>query len=48
MRATGMWSDERGRNMLDTGAPFYDTYETADGKWVSVGLDRAAVLRATW
>jgi alpha-methylacyl-CoA racemase len=37
MRAMGMWGDERGANLLDTGAPFYDTYGTADGKWVSVG-----------
>ena len=37
MRAMGMWSDERGTNLLDTGAHFYDTYETADGKYVSVG-----------
>ncbi|MCV7321304.1 CaiB/BaiF CoA transferase family protein [Mycolicibacterium confluentis] len=36
-RAQGMWSDERGTNMLDTGAPYYDTYETADGKYVAVG-----------
>jgi alpha-methylacyl-CoA racemase len=36
-RAMGMWSDERGANMLDTGAPYYDTYETADGKYVAVG-----------
>jgi alpha-methylacyl-CoA racemase len=36
-RAAGLWSDERGTNLLDTGAPFYDTYETKDGKWVSVG-----------
>jgi alpha-methylacyl-CoA racemase len=36
-RATGMWTDDRGTNMLDTGAPFYDTYETADGKYVAVG-----------
>lgn len=33
----GIWSDERGTNMLDTGAHFYDTYETADGRWVSIG-----------
>ena len=37
MRASGVWSDERGTNMLDTGAPYYDTYETADGKYVAVG-----------
>lgn len=36
-RGQGMWSDERGVNMLDTGAPYYDTYETADGKYMSVG-----------
>lgn len=36
-RANGMWSDERGTNMLDTGAPYYDTYETVDGKYVAVG-----------
>ena len=33
----GMWNDERGTNMLDTGAHFYDTYETSDGKWISIG-----------
>jgi alpha-methylacyl-CoA racemase len=37
MRATGMWSDIRGTNMLDGGAPYYDTYECADGRYVSVG-----------
>ncbi|MFL0294122.1 CaiB/BaiF CoA transferase family protein [Mycobacterium sp. SMC-18] len=36
-RRQGMWSDERGTNMLDTGAPYYDTYETADGKYMAVG-----------
>jgi alpha-methylacyl-CoA racemase len=35
--AAGAWTEERGRNLLDTGAPFYDTYETADGRFVSVG-----------
>jgi alpha-methylacyl-CoA racemase len=37
IKAAGLWSDERGENMLDGGAPFYDTYETADGKYVAVG-----------
>ncbi|EUA73185.1 coA-transferase III family protein [Mycobacterium xenopi 4042] len=37
MRAMGMWSDERGTNMLDGGAPYYDTYECADGRYVAVG-----------
>ncbi|MCF6391146.1 CoA transferase [Mycobacterium sp. MBM] len=36
-RAQGLWSDERGTNMLDTGAPYYDTYETADGKYFAIG-----------
>jgi alpha-methylacyl-CoA racemase len=36
-RASGIWSDERGVNMLDTGAPYYDTYECSDGRHVAVG-----------
>ncbi|MEO8814163.1 MAG: CaiB/BaiF CoA-transferase family protein [Mycobacterium sp.] len=36
-RAQGLWHDERGTNMLDTGAPYYDTYECADGRYVAVG-----------
>jgi alpha-methylacyl-CoA racemase len=35
--AMGMWTDERGTNLLDTGAHFYEVYETSDGKYVSVG-----------
>lgn len=35
--AGGLWADERGVNMLDTGAPWYDVYETADGKHMAVG-----------
>jgi alpha-methylacyl-CoA racemase len=37
LRATGSWRDERGTNLLDGGAPFYDTYATADGGYVAVG-----------
>ncbi|GAB3141390.1 alpha-methylacyl-CoA racemase [Amycolatopsis stemonae] len=37
MRGRGEWSDERGTNLLDGGAPFYDTYECADGRYVAVG-----------
>jgi len=33
----GWWYEERGVNILDTGAPFYEVYETADGKWFAVG-----------
>jgi alpha-methylacyl-CoA racemase len=35
--ASGWWKDERWSNMLDGGAHFYDCYETADGKYVSIG-----------
>ncbi len=37
MRARGEWNSERNANLLDGGAPFYDCYETADGKFVSIG-----------
>ncbi|HZE30508.1 MAG TPA: CaiB/BaiF CoA-transferase family protein [Actinoallomurus sp.] len=37
MRGQGFWQDARGTNLLDSGAPFYDTYETADGLHMSVG-----------
>ncbi|GAA3026374.1 CaiB/BaiF CoA-transferase family protein [Gordonia defluvii] len=36
-RGTGLWQDRRGANLLDTGAPFYEVYETSDGKWMAVG-----------
>ncbi len=35
--AASNWSEERGANILDTGAPWYDVYATQDGKYVSVG-----------
>ncbi len=35
--AMGIWNPERGTNMLDTGAHYYDVYECADGKYVSIG-----------
>lgn len=37
MLADGRWRTERGTNLLDTGAPFYDVYETSDGGFVAVG-----------
>jgi alpha-methylacyl-CoA racemase len=37
LRAAGGWQDQRGSNLLDGGAPFYDTYATADGQYVAVG-----------
>jgi alpha-methylacyl-CoA racemase len=33
----GSWKDERGVNILDGAAPWYDTYETKDGRWLAVG-----------
>src|SRR5665213_2678953 len=36
-KAAGIWKEERRANMLDGGAHFYDTYQCADGKWVSIG-----------
>jgi alpha-methylacyl-CoA racemase len=37
MLAQGQWKDERGVNMVDTGLPYYDVFETSDGRWMSVG-----------
>jgi crotonobetainyl-CoA:carnitine CoA-transferase CaiB-like acyl-CoA transferase len=37
LHASGYWTDERGTNLLDSGAHFYDVYETKDGKYVSIG-----------
>jgi alpha-methylacyl-CoA racemase len=45
-RAMGMWTDERGTNMLDTGAHFYEVYETSDGKYMSVGSIEAQFYAA--
>ena len=33
----GYFTDQRGTNLLDSGAPFYDCYETSDGAWLSIG-----------
>lgn len=37
MLAAGTWSETRGGNLLDSGAPWYDTYETRDGRFVAIG-----------
>lgn len=37
LRNIGLWNKGRGNNMLDGGAPFYDTYEASDGRYVAVG-----------
>ncbi|MDB5449674.1 MAG: putative acyl-CoA transferase/carnitine dehydratase [Phenylobacterium sp.] len=36
-KASGMWQEKRRANLLDGGAHFYDTYQCADGKWISIG-----------
>lgn len=35
--SSGTWDTERGTNIVDSGAPFYDAYETSDGRWLAVG-----------
>jgi alpha-methylacyl-CoA racemase len=37
MRAANQWSDARGENMLDSGAPWYDSYAASDGRFVAIG-----------
>jgi len=37
MKASGMWTEARRSNLLDGGAHFYDTYQCADGGWISIG-----------
>src|SRR5579872_29406 len=37
MKHAGLWQAERGTNLIDSGAPFYDTYRTADGRYLAVG-----------
>ena len=37
LKAMGQWQVERGSNLLDGGAHFYDTYQCRDGRWISVG-----------
>jgi alpha-methylacyl-CoA racemase len=39
--AAGHWRDERGVNVLDSGAPWYDTYETRDRLYMAVGAIEA-------
>ncbi|MEL6735095.1 MAG: CaiB/BaiF CoA-transferase family protein [Pseudomonadota bacterium] len=37
LKAQGMWGGGRGENFLDGGAPYYGTYQTADGQWIAIG-----------
>jgi alpha-methylacyl-CoA racemase len=45
--ASGYWKDQRGSNRLDSGAPWYNVYETKDGRWLSVGSNEARFWRNT-
>ena len=45
MHGSGFWNNERGDNILDTGAHYYEVYETKDNKYVSIGSIEAKVLR---
>ena len=38
-REAGYWSEERGTNRLDSGAPYYNVYEASDGLWLSIGAN---------
>ncbi len=44
--ASGFWSADRGTNLLDSGAPFYDCYRCADGGWVAVAAIEAPFFAA--
>ena len=46
MKGSGAWSGQRGENLLDSGAPFYDTYVCADGRFVAVGALEPQFYRA--
>jgi alpha-methylacyl-CoA racemase len=46
LRANGQWRDQPSANVLDGGAPFYRTYECADGKWIAVGALEARSMGA--
>jgi alpha-methylacyl-CoA racemase len=47
MRAAGVWTDERGSNRLDSGAPFYGVYATRDGRWVALASNEPRFYRRT-
>jgi alpha-methylacyl-CoA racemase len=47
LAAEGYWSDERGANRLDGGAPWYNVYETMDGAYVALGSNEKRFYRTT-
>ena len=46
--ADGRWIDERERNVIDGGAPFYNIYQCADGKWLSIAAIEPQFYRNLW
>ena len=46
LHAAGLWKDETGANSIDSGSAWYDTYETADGKWIAIGAIEPQFWRA--
>jgi alpha-methylacyl-CoA racemase len=47
-RLNGTWRDERGTNYIDSGAPFYEVYETSDRRYISVGAIERKFHRELW
>jgi len=47
MRAAGRWSDDRGSNRLDSGAPWYGVYETQDGRYIALASNEPRFYRVT-
>ncbi|MBN24898.1 MAG: carnitine dehydratase [Alteromonadaceae bacterium] len=45
LQASGMWQKKRNSNFLDGGAPYYRTYETSDGKYISLGAIEKPFMR---
>lgn len=45
LKAAGKWNDQRGNNFIDSGAPWYDSYETGDGAFISIGSIEARFYR---
>ncbi len=45
LHGAGQWQNQRGSNVLDSGAPFYDVYECQDGQWISIGPIEARFYR---
>lgn len=47
LRAAGQWTDDRGDNRLDSGAPWYSVYETKDGRYISIASNETRFYDVT-